>query len=150
MGSAWEERFMRRGLELARARLGQTGDNPAVGCVVVRGDEVLAEAVTAISGRPHGEEQALDTVGHSARGATAYLTLEPCGERSSGAPSCAELLVQAGVTRVVIAAEDPSPKASGQGIERLRRAGVEVVTGVLAEEAEPLYAAYRARLAAKP
>lgn len=147
---AHEQRLMRQALRLARARLGRTGDNPSVGCLIVRGEEVLAEASTAAGGRPHAEEQALMMAGERARGATAYVTLEPCGERTCGAPSCADRLVAAGMACVVVAADDPSPKAGGRGVDLLRQAGVEVVTGVLAEEAEPLYAAYRASLAGKP
>ncbi|MFZ5670345.1 MAG: bifunctional diaminohydroxyphosphoribosylaminopyrimidine deaminase/5-amino-6-(5-phosphoribosylamino)uracil reductase RibD [Pseudomonadota bacterium] len=125
--------FMRRAIEAARTNLGKTAPNPVVGCVIVRDGRVLAEAATAEGGRPHAEERAL--AGIDARGATAYVTLEPCGARSSGAASCAERLVAAGVARVVIACEDPSPYASGQGIERLRSAGVALACGVLAHEA---------------
>ena len=139
---------MRRAIALARSRLGETGDNPAVGCVIVRDGVVLAEAATAQGGRPHAEEQALVLAGETALGATAYVTLEPCGARSSGAPSCAERLIAAGVARVVVAfAADSSPHASGRGIGRLREAGVEVEIGVLAAEAAPLYAEYLRRLA---
>jgi len=139
---------MRRAIALARSRLGETGDNPAVGCVIARDGVVLAEAATAQGGRPHAEEQALVLAGETALGATAYVTLEPCGARSSGAPSCAERLIAAGVARVVVAcAEDISPHASGRGIERLIAAGVAVETGVLAAEAAPLYAEYLRRLA---
>jgi diaminohydroxyphosphoribosylaminopyrimidine deaminase/5-amino-6-(5-phosphoribosylamino)uracil reductase len=145
MDRALDERMMRRAIELARAALGTTGDNPAVGCVIARGDVVLAEAATAPGGRPHAEEQALALAGDSARGATAYVTLEPCAERSSGAPSCSQLLAVAGIVRVVVAAGDPSPKASGRGDERLRKAGVSLEIGLLADEADPLYAEYRRR-----
>lgn len=124
---------MRRAIAAALANLGKTAPNPVVGCVIVRDGAVLAEAATAPGGRPHAEEQAL--AGIDARGATAYVTLEPCGARSSGAASCAERLAAAGVARVVIACEDPSPYASGQGIERLKAAGVETVCGLLAQEA---------------
>ena len=102
----------------------------------------VAEAATAEGGRPHAEEQCLSAAGALAKGATAYVTLEPCGERSSGGPSCAELLARAGVGRVVIACADPSDKASGRGIERLRAAGVTVEVGLLEDEAAPLYADY--------
>jgi diaminohydroxyphosphoribosylaminopyrimidine deaminase/5-amino-6-(5-phosphoribosylamino)uracil reductase len=145
MDRALDERLMRRAIELARAALGTTGDNPAVGCVIARGDVVLAEAATAPGGRPHAEEQALSLAGQAARGATAYVTLEPCAERSSGASSCSQLLVAAGLARVVIAAGDPSPKAAGRGGRRLRGAGVSLETGFLADEADPLYAEYRRR-----
>jgi pyrimidine deaminase RibD-like protein len=146
MDRAVDQRLMRRAIALARERLGQTGDNPAVGCVIARGETVLAEAATGLGGRPHAEEQALAIAGDEARGATAYVSLEPCAERSSGASSCSELLVQAGVARVVIAGDDPSAKASGQGEDRLRAAGIAVETGVLATEADTLYADYRRRL----
>jgi diaminohydroxyphosphoribosylaminopyrimidine deaminase/5-amino-6-(5-phosphoribosylamino)uracil reductase len=132
--------FMRRAIAVARASRGLTAPNPSVGCVLVGHGAVLAEAATAPGGRPHAEEQALAAAGERARGATAYVTLEPCGERSSGVASCAERLVGAGIARVVIACEDPSPYASGRGTERLRAAGLEVESGVLAEEAAPLYA----------
>jgi diaminohydroxyphosphoribosylaminopyrimidine deaminase/5-amino-6-(5-phosphoribosylamino)uracil reductase len=144
--SGTDEAFMRRAIALARARLGKTGDNPAVGCVLVKDGRVIAEAATAEGGRPHAEEQALKTAGEAARGAVAYVTLEPCGERRSGAPSCAELLARAGVGRVVVACEDPSPFASRRGDEVLSVAGVGVDRGVLASEAAPLYADYLRRL----
>ncbi len=138
---------MRLAIGLARARLGLTGDNPAVGCVIVSNGAIVGQAATAEGGRPHAEEQALALAGEAARGAVAYVTLEPCGARSSGAASCAELLSSAGVARVVVAAADPSPLASGRGAERLNAAGVPLETGVLAEEAAPLYADYLRRLA---
>ena len=138
---------MRRAIAAARARLGRTWPNPVVGCVVALGDEVLAEAATAPGGRPHAEEQALDLAGAAARGATVYVSLEPCGERSSGAASCSERLAEAGVARVVIAADNPDPLSAGRGVERLKAHGVPVETGFLAEEAEPLYRAFRHRLA---
>jgi diaminohydroxyphosphoribosylaminopyrimidine deaminase/5-amino-6-(5-phosphoribosylamino)uracil reductase len=143
---------MRLAIAAARGMLGSTWPNPAVGCVVARidengGDEVLAESTTARGGRPHAEEQALDLAGARARGATVYVSLEPCGQRRTGAASCSERLVEAGVARVVIAAANPDPLSAGRGVERLRHAGVPVATGVLAEEAEPLYRAFRHRLA---
>lgn len=143
---ARDERLMRRALAAARGRLGFTWPNPAVGCVIALDDEVVAEAVTASGGRPHAEEQALDLAGPKARGATVYVTLEPCGERRTGAASCSERLVEAGVARVVIAAGNPDLLSAGRGVERLREAGVPVQTGFLAEEAEPLYRAFRHKL----
>jgi len=142
MGEAEDILFMRRALELARARLGLTGQNPAVGCVIAKDGAILAEAATAEGGRPHAEEQALAAAGGAARGAVAYITLEPCGERSSGARSCAERLIASGVARVVVAAADPSPMASGRGLERLRAAGAPIELGLLADDAAPLYADY--------
>jgi len=139
--------WMRRAIALAAPRVGHTGSNPAVGCVIVKGSDVVGEGATADGGRPHAEEQALAAAGEAARGAAAYVTLEPCGERSSGAASCSELLIAAGVTRVVIAAADPSTKAARRGVERLQAAGVRVEEDVLGAEAAPLYAEYRAAIA---
>jgi len=136
---------MRRAIALAQAQVGLTGGNPSVGCVIVSGGEAVGEAATAPGGRPHAEEQALDRAGDAARGATAYVTLEPCGRRSSGAPSCGERLAQAGVARVVIACEDPSVLAAGLGLDPLRDAGVAIEAGVLREEAAGLYGGYRPR-----
>ena len=140
-----DARWMRRAIGLAATRVGETGDNPAVGCVIVSDGAVAGEAATAPGGRPHAEEQALERAGEAARGATAYVTLEPCAERSSGAAACAERLVEAGVARVVVACEDASVLAAGRGLERLRAAGVATETGLLRGEAAGLYAAYRPR-----
>lgn len=137
---------MARAIELALARMGDTWPNPAVGCVIVKGGEVVSEAATAPGGRPHAEEQAVPAAGESAKGATAYVTMEPCGARSSGRTSCSHFLMQSGVSRVVVAAVDPSPFASGRGVERLRQAGLEVETGLLADEAAVLYEGYLHRL----
>ena len=137
--------WMARAVALARSRVGRTGASPAVGCVIVRDGRLLAEAATGEGGRPHAEEQALDRA--VARGATAYVTLEPCGERSSGALACSSLLMAAGIARVVVACADPSPMASGRGLARLRLTGVVVDTGIGAAEAAPLYADYLAGLA---
>lgn len=144
MASEDDIRWMRRAIALAAARVGSTGSNPAVGCLIVRDGKMIAEAATAEGGRPHAEEQALAAAGAAARGAVAYVTLEPCGERSSGAASCSELLIDAGVARVVAACADPSPKASRRGLVRLEQVNVAVETGVLEEEAVPLYRAYLA------
>jgi len=138
-----DETWMRRAIALAWPRVGLTGENPAVGCVLVKDGQVIAEAATAEGGRPHAEEQALATAGEAARGATAYVTLEPCGERSSGAASCSERLVTAGVARVVVACADPSSFASGRGLERLQAASLSVEFGVLADEAATLYVGYQ-------
>lgn len=142
MKGASPTQLMRRAIGLARAGQGLTGPNPSVGCVLARDGAVLAEAATARGGRPHAEEQALAAAGEAARGAEAFVSLEPCGARSSGAPSCAERLARAGVARVFIACADPSPLASGRGVETLLDAGVPVELGLLAEEAADLYAAW--------
>jgi diaminohydroxyphosphoribosylaminopyrimidine deaminase/5-amino-6-(5-phosphoribosylamino)uracil reductase len=138
--------MMRRAIAAARIMLGRTWPNPAVGCVIAKDDVVLAEAVTAPGGRPHAEEQALKLAGPKARGATVYVSLEPCGQRTSGVTSCSGWLEEAGVARVVIAADNPEPLSAGRGVARLRAAGVAVETGFLAEEAEPLYRAFRHKL----
>jgi pyrimidine deaminase RibD-like protein len=135
--------LMRRAITLARGRVGLTHPNPAVGCVIAADGQVVGEAATAPGGRPHAEEQALEQAGVRARGATAYVTLEPCGARSSGAASCAERLAASGVARVVVACDDPSVLAAGQGTQRLMAAGVAVESGLLAQEAAGLYLDYR-------
>lgn len=135
--------FMREALALAAPMVGRTGDNPAVGCVIARDGAVIGAGATSAGGRPHGEENALRGV--DARGATAYVTLEPCAHRSTGSSSCSELLVQAGVARVVIATRDPHPNAAGAGIARLRTAGVDVEIGVGEAEARAQNAAFFAQ-----
>ncbi len=138
--------FMARAIELATAQLGQTAPNPPVGCVLVKDGKLLAEGATSNGGRPHAEEQALPLAGDDARGATAYVTMEPCGARSSGRASCAQRLIDAGVTRVVIASQDPSPFAAGRGVERLKAAGLNVEIGLMAEDAAVLAEGYLNRL----
>jgi|TARA_R100000935_G_scaffold39039_1_gene60425 diaminohydroxyphosphoribosylaminopyrimidine deaminase/5-amino-6-(5-phosphoribosylamino)uracil reductase len=133
---------MRRAIALARPNLGQTAENPSVGCVIVRDGTVAGEGATGVGGRPHAEEIAILAAGEAARGGVAYVTLEPCGARSSGAPGCATRLARAGVAEVVVACQDASPYADGQGLASLAAAGVRVRLGVLAEEAQALYRAY--------
>jgi diaminohydroxyphosphoribosylaminopyrimidine deaminase / 5-amino-6-(5-phosphoribosylamino)uracil reductase len=135
-----DNEHMRRAIALATARLGRTGENPSVGCVIVLGGEVIAEAATADDGRPHAEEQALAAAGDRARGATAFVTMEPCGERSNGTASCSERLADAGVVRVVFACDNPHGLSAGRGPARLRAAGVALERGFLREEAAFLYA----------
>lgn len=145
----WAEddiRFMRRAIEVARENMGETWPNPSVGCVIVKDGQILAEAATAAGGRPHAEEQAVPAAGEAVKGATAYVTLEPCGARSSGRKSCAHFLGGAGIVRVVVAAPDPSPFASGRGTERLRQEGLEVEIGLLADEAQILSEGFVHRL----
>ncbi len=137
-----DQEYMGRAIALARTHLGRTGANPSVGCVIVKDGVVVGEGVTAVGGRPHAEEQALDQAGKMAGGAVAYVTLEPCGARSSGTPSCSQRLVASAVAEVVIACEDASVLAAGQGAERLRAAGIKVRLGVLEAEAATLYVDY--------
>lgn len=140
-----DKTWMRRAIALASGQVGKTGDNPAVGCVLVQGGEIVGEAATGSGGRPHAEEQALAIAGTRARGATAYVTLEPCAQRSSGAPSCSELLVAAGVARVIVACQDRSAMAAGRGALRLQAAHIAYDLGLLRDEARVLYAGYRPR-----
>ena len=143
MNATPDELWMRRAVWLARPRTGATGGNPTVGCILVAGGQIAGEAATAPGGRPHAEEQAVAKAGAAARGATAYVTLEPCGERSTGAPPCADRLIAAGVKRVVFGAADPSRYAGGRGPARLRAAGLEVARGVLEVESIALLEGYR-------
>lgn len=138
-----DERWMGRAVALAAGRTGATAGNPTVGCVLVKDGELVAEAATAPGGRPHAEEQAVALAGERARGATAYVTLEPCAERSSGAASCSERLLAAEVARLVLGADDPSVYAAGRGPARLAEAGLTVTRGVLVPECEALLAGYR-------
>ena len=134
-----DRRLMGRALRLAAEGYGRTGDNPSVGCVICNVDGVpIAEARTADGGRPHAEEIALERAGAAARGGVAYVTLEPCRERSSGAPSCSARLLEAGISRVLVAVLDEHPQGAG-GIARLKAAGVDVETGLKAPAALPLY-----------
>jgi diaminohydroxyphosphoribosylaminopyrimidine deaminase/5-amino-6-(5-phosphoribosylamino)uracil reductase len=134
--AATAERFMRRAIELAEHGRGLTLPNPMVGAVVVTpAGEVVGEGFHATAGGPHAEVEALRAAGARARGATVYVTLEPCSHHGR-TPPCAVAVVEAGVARVVAALTDPNPLVSGRGIAILRKAGVEVVTGVGAADAE--------------
>jgi diaminohydroxyphosphoribosylaminopyrimidine deaminase / 5-amino-6-(5-phosphoribosylamino)uracil reductase len=131
------ERYMRRALELALGGWGRTSPNPMVGAVVVRHDEVVGVGWHRGPGHPHAEAEALAAAGGLARGATVYCTLEPC-DHFGRTPPCSRALIDAGVARVLVAAEDPNPIVDGRGIGRLRGAGVEVETGLLEAEARRL------------
>ncbi len=134
--------YMRQAIALGMAQMGRTWPNPSVGCVLVKDGAVVGEGATGDGGRPHAEEVALDRAGENARGATAYVTLEPCGQRSTGTPSCGQKLAEAGVSRVVYACADPSPYASHKGPQRLSDAGIIVEHGLCAGEAEILIEAF--------
>ena len=138
--------WMRAALGLARRGLGRVWPNPAVGCILVADGRVVGRGRTADGGRPHAEVLALAEAGARARGATAYVTLEPCAHTGE-TPPCADALVAAGVARVVIAIEDPDPRVSGAGIARLTEAGVAVEVGCLAEAATALNRGFLTRLA---
>lgn len=123
-----DERYMRRALKLAATHVGLTGENPSVGCVLVKDRRVIGEAATAKSGRPHAETQALEQAGAEALGAIAYVTLEPCAHYGQ-TPPCADALVKAKISRCVIAFVDPDPRVSGKGIKMLQDAGIVVEVG---------------------
>lgn len=133
-----DERFMAEALAVGQTGLGRTWPNPSVGAVVVRhgpnGPEVIGAAATAAAGRPHAEPQALAQAGEGARGATLYVTLEPCSHHGR-TPPCADAVIAAGVRRVVAAIEDPDHRVKGRGVARLRAAGIWVTVGVGAEQA---------------
>lgn len=140
-----DQRWMRTAIDLAAPGLGGTWPNPSVGCLLVKDGRVLARAVTGPGGRPHAETEALRIAGPAARGATAYVSLEPCAHVGR-TPPCADALVRAGVARVVIACPDPDPRVSGRGVQLLRAAGLEVTEGVLRQEAERDHAGFFSRV----
>ena len=135
---------MRAALALARRGLGAVWPNPAVGCVIADAGQVVGRGWTQPGGRPHAETEALRRAGAGARGAAAYVSLEPCSHWGR-TPPCAEALIEAGVRRVVVAIEDPDPRVAGSGIARLRAAGLAVETGLCAEEAAEINAGFLIR-----
>jgi diaminohydroxyphosphoribosylaminopyrimidine deaminase / 5-amino-6-(5-phosphoribosylamino)uracil reductase len=135
--SARDREHMLRALELAAQGLYTTDPNPRVGCVMVKGGRVVGEGWHQRAGEPHAEILALRAAGTQARGASAYVTLEPCSHMGR-TPPCADALIAAGVARVVCCSRDPNPKVAGRGIERLRAAGIAVSVGGLADEARAL------------
>jgi diaminohydroxyphosphoribosylaminopyrimidine deaminase/5-amino-6-(5-phosphoribosylamino)uracil reductase len=129
-----DESFMRVALGLGRRGMGQTWPNPAVGCVIVNAGRIVGRGQTQAGGRPHAETEALAQAGALARGATAYVTLEPCAHHGQ-TPPCASALIEAGIARVVAPLEDSDSRVSGRGFAMLRDAGIEVSLGVCAQEA---------------
>lgn len=134
-------------LALARRGLGRVWPNPAVGCVLVHGGRVVARGWTQPGGRPHAEAEALVRAGAAARGATAYVSLEPCAHHGR-TPPCADGLIAAGISRLVASIEDPDPRVSGQGFARIATAGIAVTSGLLAEEAVEINAGFFLRVRA--
>jgi diaminohydroxyphosphoribosylaminopyrimidine deaminase / 5-amino-6-(5-phosphoribosylamino)uracil reductase len=133
LSSQEDERLMRHCLALAHSRLGYTSPNPAVGCVIVRNGEVVGQSATAPGGRPHAEPQAIAEAGDRARGATAYVSFEPCAHQGQ-TPPCAHALAKAGVARVVIGCLDPYPPVRGRGVAILTAHGIATTVGVLAND----------------
>ncbi|MDR5654601.1 bifunctional diaminohydroxyphosphoribosylaminopyrimidine deaminase/5-amino-6-(5-phosphoribosylamino)uracil reductase RibD [Ruixingdingia sedimenti] len=140
-----DARHMRHALALAARGLGRVWPNPAVGCVIVAGGRIVGRGWTQPGGRPHAEPGALAQAGAAARGATAYVSLEPCAHHGK-TPPCAAALAAAGVARVVTALEDPDPRVAGGGHAMLRAAGVEVATGVMTAEAARLNRGFLSRI----
>lgn len=132
-------------LGLAQRGRGRTAPNPNVGCVIVNAGRVVGRGWTQPGGRPHAEAMALAQAGAAARGATAYVTLEPCAHESARGPACADSLIAVGVAEVVIALRDPDPRTDGRGIARLEAAGIAVTTGVRADEAARSMAGFLTR-----
>lgn len=136
---------MRAALGLAHRGLGNAWPNPAVGCVIAKDGRVVGRGWTQPGGRPHAEAEALARAGDAVRGATAYVTLEPCSHWGR-TPPCADALIEAGLARVVVAIEDPDPRVAGEGLRRLRAAGIAVETGLCAAEAADINAGFLTRL----
>ncbi|HTA29687.1 MAG TPA: bifunctional diaminohydroxyphosphoribosylaminopyrimidine deaminase/5-amino-6-(5-phosphoribosylamino)uracil reductase RibD, partial [Candidatus Cybelea sp.] len=135
---------MRVALSLARRADGQTSPNPIVGALLVKGGEIIGRGWHHRAGLPHAEIEALrdaESKGSNARGATLYVTLEPCSTHGR-TPPCTDAIISAGIKRVVVAAIDPNPKHSGKGLAILKRAGIKVVHGIMADEANRLNEAF--------
>lgn len=140
-GSDTDRDYMRAALALAARGLGNVAPNPAVGCLVVKQGRVVGRGITQPGGRPHAETVALEQAGSDARQATVYVTLEPCSHHGQ-TPPCADALIAAGVSHVIVALEDPDPRVAGRGIKRLTDAGVRVQTGLCRDAAIRLNAGY--------
>ncbi|MBB3764833.1 diaminohydroxyphosphoribosylaminopyrimidine deaminase/5-amino-6-(5-phosphoribosylamino)uracil reductase [Sphingomicrobium lutaoense] len=139
-------RWMGEAIALGRSALGETAPNPNVGCVIVRDDRMISGGATGRGGRPHAEKIALDQAGEAARGATLYTSLEPCAHRSDRGPTCAAIIPEAGIARVIIATEDPDPRTAGEGIRALRDRGLSVEVGACAQQARDSMAGYFMRV----
>ena len=137
---------MAEAVRLGEAARGRTAPNPNVGCVIVKDRAIVGRGATGIGGRPHAEAVALEEAGPVANGATLYTTLEPCAHASDRGPTCAALIPQSGIARAVIAVEDPDPRTSGQGIERLKAAGIKIKLGEGTEAARDSMSGYLSRI----
>ncbi|MFN4340992.1 MAG: bifunctional diaminohydroxyphosphoribosylaminopyrimidine deaminase/5-amino-6-(5-phosphoribosylamino)uracil reductase RibD [Azonexus sp.] len=143
--SAVDHGMMARALQLAERGLWTTSPNPRVGCVLVRDGEIVGEGWHEKAGEPHAEVHALRAAGHQARGATAYVTLEPCSHHGR-TPPCADALIAAGVSRVIAAMTDPNPLVAGRGLAQLRAAGIETLSGLLESEARDMNIGFVSRM----
>ncbi len=145
MFDAQDRRYMKRALALAEKGMGAASPNPSVGCVVVKAGKMIGKGYHEYALLDHAEVHALRESAGQARDATAYVTLEPCSHQGR-TPPCADRLIEAGITRVVVARIDPNPRVSGQGIDRLRSAGIQVDVGLMAEEAGRIIEAFACRI----
>jgi diaminohydroxyphosphoribosylaminopyrimidine deaminase/5-amino-6-(5-phosphoribosylamino)uracil reductase len=143
--NATDQRWMALALSDGQRGLGQTWPNPSVGCVIVKNNRVVGRGHTQIGGRPHAEVMALRQAGNAAHGATAYVTLEPCSHTGK-TPPCATALINAGLSRVVIATTDPDLRVAGRGIQMLRDAGIDVTMDVLKSDADAANAGFFSRI----
>ena len=142
-----DRQWMAKAVALGEAARGRSAPNPNVGCVIVSPTgKLIGTGATAPGGRPHAEAIALDQAGKKARGATVYVSLEPCAHASERGPACTDLLVKAKPARVVVALKDPDPRTAGEGIRKLRAAGIEVTLGVGRESAKRSLAGWLTRL----
>ncbi len=143
--SDFDQATMQRCLELARQAIGQTAPNPLVGSVIVKAGQVIGEGFHPKAGEPHAEVFALRQAGEAAQGATLYVNLEPCSH-TGRTPPCADAIVAAGLKRVIVGMVDPNPLVAGQGIDRLRQAGIEVVVGIAEADCQKLNEAFVHRI----
>ena len=141
-----DRRYLLEAARLGEAARGHTAPNPNVGCVIVRDDEIVGRGTTGPGGRPHAEAVALKAAGARAKGATLYTTLEPCAHASERGPTCAAIIPEAGIVRVVVGIKDPDARTAGKGIKMLRTAGIEVKTGVAKEAARDSMSGYLSRI----
>lgn len=144
--NAQDFRFMAAALSLAERGVGRTGQNPSVGCIIVKDDMVVGRGWTQAGGRPHAEAMALAQAGEAARGSTVYVTLEPCAHVSQRGPACARLVADAAPAKVVIALQDPDPRTAGEGMAALKTAGIDILTGVMAPEARHNLSGFLSRI----
>ena len=145
MFSAADSRWMAEALRLAERGLYSTSPNPRVGCVLVKDENLLGSGWHSVAGEPHAEVYALREAGEQAKGATAYVTLEPCSHHGR-TPPCSDALIRAGVARVVVAVADANPLVAGKGIASLRAAGIQVECGLMEAAARELNAGFFARM----
>jgi diaminohydroxyphosphoribosylaminopyrimidine deaminase/5-amino-6-(5-phosphoribosylamino)uracil reductase len=143
--TAFDHACMARALRLAERGLNTTTPNPRVGCVLVKDGQIIGEGWHMRAGTAHAEVHALNMAGGAARGATAYVTLEPCAHHGR-TPPCCDALIAAGIDRVVVASSDPNPLVAGQGIARMQAAGIEVSSGLLSKEADELNIGFMSRM----